>query len=84
MNIDYVPKEMNPPNVPQLRPIETFWANLKREVYADGYRPKNVDLLIVKIKRVVKQIDTTGIQKAMREVPLNIREANRYGYKSFL
>lgn len=28
-NIKFVPKECNPPNVPQLRPIEDFWGILK-------------------------------------------------------
>ena len=30
--VDFVPKNMNPANVPQLRPIESFWANMKREL----------------------------------------------------
>jgi hypothetical protein len=30
LKIEYVPKEENPPNVPQIWPIENFWANLKR------------------------------------------------------
>ena len=28
-NIEYVPKDMNPPNCPQLRPIERYWALIK-------------------------------------------------------
>lgn len=30
-NIKYVPKQKNPPNLPQARPIENFWALTKRE-----------------------------------------------------
>jgi len=41
----YIPKEKNPPNAPQLRPIQGFWANLKRRVYANNYIPKNLDCL---------------------------------------
>lgn len=81
--IDFVPKEMNPPNVPQLRPIETFWANLKRKVYENGYRAKNVDSLILKIKKVLKTINTEGIQRSMRELPKKIRKANRDGANFF-
>jgi hypothetical protein len=29
LKIEYVPNEENPPNVPQIQPIENFWANLK-------------------------------------------------------
>ena len=32
-NIEFVPKDHNPANVPELRPIEDFWSELKREVY---------------------------------------------------
>ena len=32
-NIIYVPKDDNPPNVPQTRLIEEFWANLEDKVY---------------------------------------------------
>ena len=35
LNIVVVPKSANPPNVPQLRPIENFWANLKRKIYSN-------------------------------------------------
>lgn len=29
-NINFVPKALNPPNCPELRPIERLWANIKR------------------------------------------------------
>jgi hypothetical protein len=32
LKIEYVPKEKNPPNVPQIRPIEIFWGNLQRKL----------------------------------------------------
>ena len=82
--IEFVPKEMKPPNVPQLRPIETFWANLKRKVYERGYRAKNVDSLILKIKKELKSINTEGIQASMRNLPKKIRKANREGANFFL
>jgi hypothetical protein len=37
LNIKVVPKSMNPPNVPQVCPIENFWSILKRKVYSNGY-----------------------------------------------
>ena len=33
-NVNFVPKEINPPNVPQARPIENFWD--KRFTREDG------------------------------------------------
>jgi hypothetical protein len=37
LKIKLVPKNLNPPNVPQLRPIQKFWSILKRKVYFDGW-----------------------------------------------
>jgi hypothetical protein len=36
---------MNPANVPEARPIEDFWAHLKRNVYMDGWQAKNLNQL---------------------------------------
>ena len=35
-NLNYVAKDMNPPNVPQARPIENFWGCLSQKVYKGG------------------------------------------------
>jgi transposase len=61
LKIEYVPKEENPPNVPQLRPIENFWANLKRKVYSNIYRPKNVRSVMAKIRKELKFIGVRGV-----------------------
>ncbi|XP_050500958.1 uncharacterized protein LOC126880924 [Diabrotica virgifera virgifera] len=42
-NINFVPKRDNPPNVPQARPIEEFWAVLSRMVYNNGWEAQNKD-----------------------------------------
>jgi hypothetical protein len=75
LNIEYVPKERNPPNVPQLRPNENFWANLK----SNNYRPKDVKCLMAKIRKEQKSIETTGICKATKEVPTKALKAHKIG-----
>ena len=50
LNITVVPKNANPPNVPQLRPIENFWANLKRRIYKNNFVVKSEGPLIEKAK----------------------------------
>ena len=35
-NVNFVPKEINPPNVRQTRPIENFWGCLAQKVYEGG------------------------------------------------
>jgi hypothetical protein len=41
LKIEYFPKEENPPNVPQMRHMKNFRANLKRKVYSNNYGPKD-------------------------------------------
>ena len=36
-NVNFVPKEVNPPNVPQVRPIENFWACSAKKVNEGGW-----------------------------------------------
>ncbi len=36
-NINFVPKDVNPPNVPQARSIENFWGCLVQKVYEGGW-----------------------------------------------
>ena len=42
-NVHYVERFYNPPNVPNLRPIELFLAHLKNKVYDKGYETKDYD-----------------------------------------
>jgi hypothetical protein len=41
----------NPPNCPQVRPIETYWALLKRRVCNNGWKAKSVKELKEKIRK---------------------------------
>jgi hypothetical protein len=49
LKIEYNPREENPPNVPQIQPIENFWANLnnlspKRCKMLDGKDRKRAEV----------------------------------------
>ena len=39
-NVKFIPKDINPPNVPQARPIENFWGCLAKKVYEGGWEDK--------------------------------------------
>jgi hypothetical protein len=56
IRIEYVPKEEYPPDVPQIRPIENFWATLKSKDDSNNYRPKDVKCLMVKIRKELQSI----------------------------
>jgi hypothetical protein len=45
LKIEYVPKEENPPNVPQIRPIENSRDNLKKKVHSNNLSLKRCKVL---------------------------------------
>ena len=79
-----VEKEDNPPNCPQLRPIENFWAIWKSRVYADGWEAKNVKQLKMRMKRKLKEIDVETVQRMMEGVQRKLRKAKDTGVRSVL
>jgi len=48
--IPFVPKNLNPSNMPKTRPIEDFWGFLKAKVYEKNWSAKNIDQLKQKIR----------------------------------
>lgn len=79
LQIRYLPKENNPPNCPQIRPIEKMWAYLKRNVYKNGKEFDSIDQLISRIKYLLNTLDFSGFEKSMKNLPLTIRKAQRKG-----
>ena len=53
-SITFFQMNYNPPNVPQMRPIETFWANLSLKVYDKGWQAQTKTQLIRCIKNKLK------------------------------
>ena len=83
LNIDVVPKSANPPNVPQLRPIENFWANLKRRIYSNNFVAKTEEELINKTKKELKNMPARMFSSVMANVSVNCRKAARKGVEFF-
>ena len=80
-NIPFVPKAMNPANVPEARPIEDYWAILKREVYIDGWTAKNVDQLESRIRYCLKKMDVKVVQNLVATTHKRLDQIRRYGVK---
>ena len=91
-NLDYlesegiytVPKNLNPPNAPQIRPIEMFWGALKQKVYDKNWTAKNRDQLIKKIKKCAKEMNSEIYIKMFEKLREKINEANENGLDSLL
>ena len=79
LKIEYIPKVYNPPKCPQIKPIEHFWAHLKRRVYENGRVFKNTQELYSRIKYVLKTIDISGFKNSMKNLSKKIKRANKVG-----
>ena len=80
-HVNFVPKHMNPANVPEARPIEDFWAILKRHVYKDGWTAKRIVDLKARIRLAIRNIDVKVVQKLALSVHKRLDQIRRYGVR---
>ena len=62
LNIPFVKRADNPPNLPQCRPIEKFWSKLKSEVYKNGWEAESIRQLKQRIKFIFSKIDMSTVR----------------------
>ena len=79
MNIKVLNKEKNPPNLPQLRPIETFFAHWKSIIYSNEWKPQNINELEEKAKRTLRTFGKEYYQNLMANVARKVRLAYHNG-----
>ena len=84
LDIHYVDKEMNPPNCPQLRPIENFWGLLKQEVYCNGWKANDLQQLKRRIKYCLGKIDSNVVCGMMNDVKSKLRKARELGAEAMI
>lgn len=77
--VNFVQKEDNPPNVPELRPIENLWSILKGKVYAKNWQAKSLEDLRKKVEQCLKEVDMTLVQRLARQVPSLVDSVRRHG-----
>lgn len=73
--IQYVKREENPPCVPQLRPIEHFWALLKGKVYANQWSTENFDCLKRRIQNKAKEFRPEDFESLFANLKTKVRRA---------
>jgi hypothetical protein len=78
-NVPFVQKSDNPANMPELRPIENFWAILKGLVYESNWQAENLDKLRERIKYCLKKVDFELIQRLSRSIPGLVDNVRRNG-----
>ena len=77
--IRFIRKDENPANVPESRPIENFWGDLKREVYARNWSCQNLVQLERRIRSKLDNMDRKSIQARLSEVHSQLDHIARYG-----
>ena len=68
-----MPKEINPPNVPQIRPIENFWVCLTQQIYEWGWEAKTEQQLIRHIESKMEEFDTNFVESLLEGVKAKVR-----------
>jgi transposase len=79
--IHCLPKKINPANVPEARPIEDFWAHLKRMVYEDGWEAQNVKQLEKKIRSCLGKFEVKAVQSLAASTIKRVDRVRRYGVR---
>ena len=83
-NIRVVERDDNPPNIPQLRPIEKFWAHLKIKVYGNDWEADNHQHLVSRIRNKLKEFCPDYFRGLLLHCKTNIRQAADNGSESLL
>lgn len=72
--IHFVPKDMNPPNVPRCRPIERYWAMVKRNLLKTGKVAKDDKDLTRHFARAAAKISNATVADMMKGVRGKLRQ----------
>lgn len=72
--IQYVAKDMNPPNCPELRPIERYWAIIKSKLLATKGSVKNDKELQKSWDKCVATVGKATVQKLMGGIKRRVRK----------
>ena len=73
-NVTFVPKDMNPPNCPQLRPIEEFWALTKAHLRKHVSAAETIQQFEKDWKKVSKLVAKKSVRNLMRNVRKKVRQ----------
>ena len=77
--IQFVEKYENPANLPECRPIEMFWSNIKQKVYANGWKAKDVNELEKRIQDCLKKINKNELASLFDSILPKLRDVGRHG-----
>lgn len=73
-SVAFMPKEWNPPNSPQLRPIELFWAIMKRKLLKTKKTVKNSEEMLKVWNKTAETISQEVVQNLMSRITSETRK----------
>ncbi|KAF2881252.1 hypothetical protein ILUMI_24919 [Ignelater luminosus] len=83
-NVDFVTKVNNAPNTPQVRPIEKYWALLKRE-YAKRKTPaKNLNSFCRIMQTTARKVSENNGPALMSHLRKKLRQVGRKAYMNLI
>lgn len=71
--IAFVGKNMNPPNCPEFRPIERYWAIVKNLLNKNGGSCKNAEEMLKKWNYFAGKLGLSDVQKLMGSIKRRVR-----------
>lgn len=72
-NVLLVPRGVNPPNCPELRPIERYWTLVKREIKATKQVTKEVKDFREKWSSAARKVSNNTIKSLIKGVPEKLK-----------
>lgn len=72
--MDVIPKNHNPPNTPELRPIERYWAIIKQKLFKYGGSIRTPQELFQKWNKFAATMTKASVQDLMRSVTKKTRK----------
>ena len=72
-NVDFVEKHLNPPNSPELRPIEIYWAIMKRKLLKSGGACLSIEDMRRKWINHSKTVSSDLVQRLMSSIKKKTR-----------
>lgn len=73
-DIKFVKKQDNPPNCPELRPIERYWAIIKRYLWDDGREAQSVNEFKKMWSSASRKVTKKTVKRLMQGVRTKVRQ----------
>ena len=75
--VNIVPKNHNPPNCPELRPVETYWAHIKKKLKNMRCEAPDINIFKRKWNIAANSITEEDVRNLMKHVNTKVRKFYR-------